>query len=387
MKPRRVLFCHASAELYGSDYVLLELCRHLRRRGIEPLVILPFRGPLCDEFDRAAIEYRITGLPVLQRKSFTPLGMLRFAGALVTSLCYVARVARESGAEIYHTNTSAIWTAGLLARLQGRRHIWQVMEIVERPRVVAFLIAKVVGCFSSRVFCISDAVREHFLRHNPSRRARFETLYHGVDLARFDPAATDRAAFRHGLGIPPDAVVVLYTGRFSDWKGQDVFAAAIALLAGGAAPPPELTFVMLGSCVAGQEHHEHELRAALARVPGRPRIVLPGFQRNLQDWMSAADLFVLPSKRPEPNATVLIGAMTMGLPCIGTAIGGTVETIVPGETGLLVPPADAAALAAAIRELAADAPRRARMGHAGRARALEKFSLERYCQTVEASYG
>lgn len=387
MKPRRVLFCHASAELYGADYVLLQLCRHLHRRNIAPMVILPFRGPLCDEFDRSGIDYRCTELPVLRRQYFTPWGIVQFGFRLLRSLRFVARVARECGADLYHTNTAGVWTAGLLAWLQGRRHIWQVMEIVERPRVVAWLMARVVGVFSTRVFCISNAVRDHFARHNPARRARFETLYHGVDLTQFDPQTAQGPEIRRQLGIPRDAIVVLYTGRFSAWKGQEVFARAIA---GLQARPPDgrdLRFIMLGSCFQGQEHHETELRALLATIPGADASVhLPGFQKNLPDWMHAADLFVLPSKSPEPNATVLIAAMAMGLPCIGTAIGGTLETIVPGETGLLVPPGDPESLAAAIATLASDGARRSRFGLAGRQRALEVFSLERYCRTVEASY-
>lgn len=102
--------------------------------------------------------------------------------------------------------------------------------------------------------------------------------------------------------------------------------------------------------------------------------------------MKAADIFVLPSKRPEPNATVLIAAMTMGLPCIGTNIGGTVETIDQGKTGLLVPPDNPEALAEAIACLASDTSLRDSMGRQGRIRARELFSIDNYCRTVTAAY-
>ena len=102
--------------------------------------------------------------------------------------------------------------------------------------------------------------------------------------------------------------------------------------------------------------------------------------------MKAADIFVLPSKRPEPNATVLIAAMTMGLPCIGTNIGGTVETIDQGKTGLLVPPDNPEALAEAIACLASDTSLRDSMGRQGRIRSRELFSIDNYCRTVTAAY-
>ena len=79
--------------------------------------------------------------------------------------------------------------------------------------------------------------------------------------------------------------------------------------------------------------------------------------------------------------------MTMGLPCIGTNIGGTIETIDQGETGLLVPPDDPEAIANAIAALASDPSLRESMGCKGRIRARELFSIGNYCRTVTAVYG
>ncbi len=123
---------------------------------------------------------------------------------------------------------------------------------------------------------------------------------------------------------------------------------------------------------------------ALDLSPGRLHLL--GFQKNLSEWLAASDVFVLPSKLPEPNATVLIAAMATGLPCIGTNIGGTVETIVDGESGLLVPPDDPQALASAMVTLAEDRNLREAMGRAGLQRAKTVFSLDHYCQTIMESY-
>lgn len=386
--PRRVLICHAGAELYGADYVLLQLCAHLKRRGHAPVVVLPFHGPLCEELTRVGVASHIRAMPVLRRKYFTPWGIFIYGGLIVSSLWQVAAIARRERIDLYHTNTAGVWTGGLLARLQGRRHIWQVMELVEKPRIVALIMSKAVGLLATRVFCISDAVRSHFVHFNSGRAHRFATLYHGVDTAIFAPSRANGPAIRAALGIPPSAIVILYASRFSAWKGQDVFARAAGLLSADTTKAADVHFVMLGSCFAGQEHHEEELRTTLATFPSLAgKIHLPGFQKNLPDWLAAADVFVLPSKNPEPNATVLIAAMVMGLPCIGTNIGGTVETIVDGETGRLIAPNDPEALSLAMRELVADGQRRRDWGAAGRRRAHQLFSLQNYCQTVEASYG
>jgi glycosyltransferase involved in cell wall biosynthesis len=387
MERKRILFCHASAELYGADYVLLQLCRYLKGRGHEPIVVLPFHGSLCQEFDSSGISYHICPLPVLRRRYYTPLGAIQYGAILVYSLWRVGGIARRNRIDLYHTNTAGIWTAGILAKIGRRRHIWQVMEIIEKPRLVSFAIAKVVGMLSTRVFCISEAVRTHLLRQNGSIADRFQTLYHGVDMGEYDRKRSDGGPIRASLGIPDTAIVILYASRFSAWKGQDVLARAIPLVSQGVPPGVDVRFVLLGSCFQGQEQHEEELRRILSGYgePGR-HVYLPGFRKDLPAWMAASDIFVLPSKNPEPNATVLIAAMIMGLPCVGTNLGGTVETIADGQTGLLIPPDDAAALAGAVLQLVLDPARRLAYGAAGRERATRMFSLEQYCRTVEASY-
>jgi glycosyltransferase involved in cell wall biosynthesis len=248
-------------------------------------------------------------------------------------------------------------------------------------------MSKMTAVFSTRVFCISDAVRNHFLEGNALYAPKFQTLYHGVDQAEYDPAATGDQRLRERLGISKEAFVVLYAGRFSEWKGQDVLAASARILCDrGLAQRFDMHFIFLGSCFPGYEHCQEDLAAELGNLPEPRRAHLSGFQRNLPDWMKAVDVFVLPSKRPEPNATVLIAAMTMGLPCIGTNIGGTVETIDQGETGLLVPPDDPESLSEAIALLASDASLRESMGRQGRLRGRELFSVDKYCRTVTAAY-
>jgi len=385
--PKKILFFNSGAELYGADYVLLQLIRHLDRARFEPVVVLPYDGPLAQELRALRVTCLLHEIPVLRRASLSFLGIWRFAGQTLAALIYVVRLCRRERVDIIHTNTAAIWIGGLAAALLRRPHVWQIMELVERPRIVARWMNAMVALFSTRVFCISNAVREHFTRDWPRRQAKYETLYHGVDLAAYSPETVTGSSVRERLGLAPGTVMVLYASRFSAWKGQDVLAEAARQVVTENGVTAPLHFAFLGSCYRGQEGYETALREQLEKVPQCGRTVsVHGFQKNLPEWMAAADLLVLPSKLPEPNATVVLAGMAMKLPVIGTAIGGTVETIVPGVTGLLVPPDDPEALARALVELAADGPRRQAMGQAGRERAEQVFSLERYCQRIIAQY-
>jgi glycosyltransferase involved in cell wall biosynthesis len=386
--PRKtILFTNVGADLYGADYVLLCLVKSLDPNGFRSIVIVPYDGPLVPELRKAGAEVIVREFPVLRRGVFTPLGLARFAWQTVSSVVFLKFLARRNKVDIFHTNTACLWAPGFAAAITRRPHIWQIMELVERPKLVRWAMSKITAVFSTRVFCISDAVRNHFLEGNALYAPKFQTLYHGVDQAEYDPAGTGDQHLRERLGISKEAFVVLYAGRYSEWKGQDVLAASVRILCdGGLAQRYDMHFIFLGSCFPGYEHCQEDLAADLGNLPEPRRAHLDGFQRNLPDWMKAADVFVLPSKRPEPNATVLIAAMTMGLPCVGTNIGGTVETIDQGKTGLLVPPDDPEALSEAIALLASDASLRESMGRQGRLRARELFSVDKYCRTVTAAY-
>lgn len=387
MHRKTILFTNVGADLYGADYVLLCLVKSLDSHRFRSIVIVPYDGPLVPELRKAGAEVIVREFPVLRRGIFTPLGVLRFAWQTVSSVVFLTLVARHHKVQVFHTNTASLWAPALVAAITRKPHVWQVMELVERPRLVRWAMSKMTAVFSTRVFCISDAVRNHFLEDNARYSSKFRTLYHGVDQDEYDPVAAGDPLIRERLGISNESVVVLYAGRFSEWKGQDVMAAAAKLLYDkDLARSLDMHFIFLGSCFPGYEHCQTDLAAQLEQWPKPSRTHLHGFQRNLPDWMKAADIFVLPSKRPEPNATVLIAAMTMGLPCIGTNTGGTVETIDQGKTGLLVPPDNARALAEAIACLASDTSLRDSMGRQGRIRARELFSIDNYCRTVAAAY-
>jgi hypothetical protein len=102
------------------------------------------------------------------------------------------------------------------------------------------------------------------------------------------------------------------------------------------------------------------------------RVQLLGYREDVSDLMAAADIFVLPS-RFEGLPMSVIEAMLTGLPVLATSVRGPAEQVVPEVTGLLVPPGDASALAAALRRLVADKALRAHMGAAGRERAVECY--------------
>lgn len=199
-------------------------------------------------------------------------------------------------------------------------------------------------------------------------RERVAIVPLGVDPVRFAPAP-----------LPEGPFTLLFVGLLRHYKGVDDLLRALPAL-------PEARLVVAGDGPkrAELEALAHELGLAervkfLGRVPHE---ALPGLYH-------AAHALVLPANsRAEAFGTVLLEAMASGRPCVTTEVGSGMAYVVQHEaTGLVVPPRDPAALAAALSRLAADRAWCARLGAAGRARVEAEFTLERMIRRVEGIYG
>jgi glycosyltransferase involved in cell wall biosynthesis len=182
----------------------------------------------------------------------------------------------------------------------------------------------------------------------------------GVDMSIFGPGRVPRRELRARLGIA-DAPTALFVGHLSDYKGADVFADGLALATSWQG-------VAVGS---GPLAAEIQTRNPAIRLPGA---VPP---EEVPDWLRAADVVVVPSRR-EGLGLVAIEALACGVPVVAANVGGLPEVVRDGENGLLIPPGDAVALAAALDKLAEPVVR-ARLGAAGPA------SVARHDITVAAA--
>ena len=222
-----------------------------------------------------------------------------------------------------------------------------------------------------RVIAVSDEVRERYRVTLDVPAVKLVVVRNGIPIPRArrprDPAL--RAQLVRGR---PD-FVVLTPARFHEQKGH-------AYLLEAAARVPDATFVLAG---------EGELRPAMERrardLGVMDRCVFLGHRSDVPELLAAADLFVLPSLFEGLPLSVL-EAMAAERPVVATAIGGTDEAVVDGVTGLLVPPRDAAALAAAIGRLRSDPALAGRLAQTARARVEAEFSSEATARGVMQVY-
>jgi len=385
-KSKYIFFFHASADLYGSDYVLLELIKKTLHH-YKVIVFLPNSGPLVDELIKYNAQVVVTKIAVLRKEYLSVTGIFIFLFNLISSLNTVYKLQKKHNVEIFHSNTSAVWTGFLSSWLFRKKHFWQVMEIIESPLLVSWLMSKVVGIFSDKVFCISDAVKNHFLKFNRNMKYKFITLYHGVDRNIYSMKNIDRGLVRKRLGLDDDTVIIGFSGRYNAWKGQEVLAEAAKYVLTSINDSIKVHFLFLGSVYADQHYYESQLRdILLSNELLKSHSTMLGFQKDFHNWIGSMDIVVLPSTSPEPNATVIVAAMTLGIPVVGTNIGGTVESVSDGVTGYLVPPNDPQSLAVKICDLVNLPKKRRLFGKNSMLRANVMFSINNYTDTVLSFY-
>ncbi len=226
-------------------------------------------------------------------------------------------------------------------------------------RLKLLLLRAFIGYF----VCPSNEIRRELVRAG-FPESKITVIPNGVDTTQFRPASPEeKNKLRQALGLPLNGTIILYSGRLEQGKGVEILVSAWQALQ--PAQKAHLIIVGDGSLRSGLEQQ--------ARATSTP-VIFFGWQENVEDFLRASDIFVLPSfGEGMPNS--LLEAMACGLLCIATDIGGITELLRDKENGLLVPPRDTAALTAALRILLTDSAHSRTMGENARACMEKDLSL------------
>jgi glycosyltransferase involved in cell wall biosynthesis len=299
----------------------------------------------------------------------------------------IVRLLRRDRYDIVHTHTSKAGALGRLAAAWcGARR-----AVIHQPHGHLFygyygragtallvLAERVLARFARLLLTLSWRGAEEHLARRIGDPARFRVLRSGIDLRPFRRARRRRAACRARLGFAPDDVVAGTLCRLEAVKGVDVLVDGFLQ---AAAARPRLRLLVAGDGPL----RDRLVRRALGAPGGRSRIAIPGAWLPPEDVLPALDLFVLAS-RNEGMGRALVEAMACALPVIGTDVGGVAEVLEEGRAGLLIPPGDPEAVAAAIGRLADDPAERQRLGGRARARAVG-FGAGRMVRSLLRLYG
>jgi len=207
-----------------------------------------------------------------------------------------------------------------------------------------------------------------------------EVVSNGIDVSQFSGSTHCDKESR------PKIVIAMVAGLTARWKKHPVFVKAALRVD----PSLPVEFRIYGHDPSNGGKHPggayiDDLHALIAEANATARFHWPGHVADPRKVMAEIDLLVH-SADHESFGRVIVEAMAAGLPVIGVNGGGVAEIVVHRKTGLLVPPDDSVAMAAAIEELVRDPAQRAALGSAGRKRAVENYSLEACARAVLAVY-
>ena len=238
------------------------------------------------------------------------------------------------------------------------------------PKAIFSWLEWLGGRITDLLFTQSEEDARTAIAKNFLPAARVLAIGNGVDINAFDPARTQtRAAMRAAWGIPPDAVVIGMIGRMVAEKGYGEYLNSAKTVVAQGFP---VFFLAVGERLASDHAAGINAQLSAAKSALGERLILTGLRGDIPELLAAMDVFTLPSYR-EGMPRTIIEAMLMAKPVVATNIRGSREEVVAGETGLLVPVRDAAALAQAFVTLINDAGLRTRLGQSGRARALTLY--------------
>jgi len=285
---------------------------------------------------------------------------------------------------IVHTHSSK---AGILGRWAARLagvpiivhtvHGWGHHDR-QHPLVRRFyiLLEQITQRITDKLIVVSPLNIEKGLADGIATPEKYITIRSGIEMDRFQHPARPREVVRAELGIPLEASVVGTVTRLSPQKAPLDF---IEMAAQTVPRQPDVHFVIVGD---GPLRAEVEARVAALDLT--ERVHLTGLRRDVPDLMHSFDIFAL-SSLWEGLPRVLPQAMAAGLPIIATAVDGNAEAVTDGINGLLTPPGDPQAMAAALLRLLEDSALARKMGEAGRTRA-EEFSARKMASDIEALY-
>lgn len=329
-------------------------------------------GPMVRELQKVGAHH--VALPLASKN---PIVMRRNVGRL-------ADLVRHARIDIIHARSRApAWSAAAAARRTGCHLVTSFHNVYGAGTALRRWYNSVMGR-GERVIAISQFVADNAVDLYGVDPQRLRIVHRGVDLERFDPAhvfAERVVKLARQWRLPDDAPVVMLPGRLTRWKGQLDLVEALARLA-----RRDIRCLLVGSDddKAGyrreieervRRHHLEDVVGIVDHCPDMPAAYM------------LADVVVSASNRPEGFGRVAIEAQAMGRPVIATDHGGARETIIDGETGWLVPPSDASAMAAALIEALSLTPEeRQLLAVRSRAHVAEHFSTAAMCAAEIAVY-
>lgn len=323
-------------------------------------------GPMVRELDRVGAKH--IPLPMHSKNPFV----------MRSNIARLQAVIAEYGVDVVHARSRApAWSAYYAAKRSGVHFVTTFHGTYNGGGLGLKNAYNAIMTKGERVIAISHFIAEHMRTIYRTDPAKIRVVHRGVDLTRFDPTRVSQERIiqlAQRWRLPDGYPVIMLPGRLTRWKGQIVLIEALALLG-----RRDLRCLLVGSD-QGREAYSDELKA-LVKHRGLTDVVhIVGDCNDMPAAYMLTDVVVSASTDPEAFGRVIVEGQAMGRPVVATNNGAGYENVIDGQTGILVPPSNPAALASALTSaLALGAEGRAARAEAAIQFVRNNFTRELMC--------
>ncbi|MFQ5813182.1 MAG: glycosyltransferase family 4 protein [Anaerolineae bacterium] len=371
---RKVLHLRSGSGLYGPEGRMLQLVKPMRQEGfdIEMLVLYRRKGavPLIHPLIDKARNHGLKAEQLEDKAKLSP-----------KDIFYIAqRLKRERFSLIHTHGYKANVLGGIAAKLAGVKSVATVHLHTETTyRLRLYKIIDLLALrFFPKVIAVSESLRQYLIANGlPPKKV--VTVHNAVDLGAFTPGVSlnNDKALKNRLGIGGDQHTVSIIGRLTSQKGHHYFLESANRIL---EVLPETRFLVVGDGPLREDLEGLSLSLGIAQA-----VRFLGYRQDIATLMSMSDVIAMPSLK-EGLPYVLLEALALARPVVGTKVGGIPEVIKHGETGFLVPPKDSKGLAEAIIQVLRNPEEAASLGERGRELVSREFNVETMVQKVAAVY-
>ena len=354
----------------GAEQQFLELVKGLDKQRFNTIVVTLYPG--------GDLEEEVKNIPGIEYICLNRKGKYNFS-----TIITILRLLQKKHVDVIQPFLTPATFFTLLPAVINRTPVKIVTErgsmrrTVGRGYRVYLRIEDFITRFADLVIPNSESGKDYLVTRG-IKPERIKVVYNGINIQRLIPNPADTIRIRNTLGLSENIKVVGISASLFPLKDHDTFLRAAHIIS---STMPQVKYIILG---------EGPLRQALEQLAKdlgiESKVLFTGNQTEVSPYLSVFDIACLCSKEPEGCSNSILEAMALVKPVVATNVGGNVELVEDGKTGLLVPVQNPEVLANAILSLLDNPEQAEEMGRRGKVKVMREFSLERMVRDYEVLY-
>ncbi|MBD2488823.1 glycosyltransferase family 4 protein [Aulosira sp. FACHB-615] len=333
----KILFLDQSGKPGGAELCLIDIAKPYRDRG---MVSLFADGDFKTLLQQHQIPVEVlTTKPIQVQKQSNLLQAIASIKQLAPLLIKVVNLAKKY--DVIYANTQKALVIGALASVLANRplvyHLHDILSLEHFSPINLRVAVTLANKFASLVIANSQASQTAFVQAGGKPEIT-AIVYNGFDSKKYQIPEVEIQKIRQDLNLEGKFVVGHFS-RLAPWKGQHILLEALAQC------PPQVTAILVGDALFGEQDYVQELHRQVAKLGLENRVKFLGFRADIPQLMSACNLVAHTSTAPEPFGRVIVEAMLCGTPVVAAKAGGAIELVEHGVNGFLTTPGDSQELA------------------------------------------